>query len=447
MSIFLERFCSIFVFNVNFFFSKQSPPAPPPSTLKTVVKLNPSKRRRYDSFTVPNHFDPQCVLKRDNKEKLWHQLMESICLDHSYASYFEVKEEPLDDSSKNVVNTDTGVRNPAISLLTKQDRLLSVEDRGKDDHTDELKYKNFNLLLKCLTNVEEGDVEMPSNDKDELDPHKQDSNGNMLGDDSGRKPGTLFTCSKCSRRFSKKRYLVKHFHRMHPNQATTDFEGFVACAKCGVCMLQSSLKKHTAVCQHSESDLANCQFCGLRMRRHILVKHLAQEHCVERDVMSDGDSSTLSGSEHEPTVSPTKAICGVCRADVRLAVLEQHILDTHLVTTSACPVCTVQMPKLDLAQHIISCHCRGYHSAMMAAGSRCRHSMLQRFLNDSNGGSTETVDSCEQCAVCVSSLVTDLVPPPSVSTAASHDTQCSFQKDTKLLERTTVELIEAACQM
>ena len=57
------------------------------------------------------------------------------------------------------------------------------------------------------------------------------------------------------------------------------------------------------------SNQSTCQFCGLRMRRQLLVRHLADVHCVEGraahasthppdSANSDsGSETTLSGSE------------------------------------------------------------------------------------------------------------------------------------------------------
>ena len=237
----------------------------------------------------------------------------------------------------------------------------------------------------------------------------------------------------------------------------------IICPYCGRSILRQNFKQHTYVCncytkkskKQLEMDLANCQFCGIRMRRHILVKHLAQAHCVENahgaslfflDDDDHSDSSTLSGSEREGDDidhknSEPKA-CGDSQpnqdsvswrsdtthqnsppAETVPMLTEPVKLPSPVPTTSDdytnCPVCGCLVVKKKLMSHIDSEHRINppaaqdakptpAESSLQFANSTCSHSMLQRFLSENSDQVAHTDSGStapEECHSCVQRLV------------------------------------------
>ena len=388
--------------------------------------------------------------------QIYNELVTSIQLDHSY--YYSGDGTDQQSPVVGAADENATVSQPSVSLLSapKHDKLTSgyLQPQHQPDlfKSDDVNYENFNLLLKCLTNVEETYAEQKnhSNGKPKANgSSKKDGNANDLSASSEEGPNKrnspLFSCKDCSKSFSKKRYLIKHTQRMHHSNATEQTGGGT-CRHCE--QYFPDLSSHTC----PRPELANCEFCGLRLRKNVLEKHLVQEHGLERSASDDGGgSSTISGSEHDQVHSPSsESVCGICHVTLWAPTLQQHVFEHVSALPSpatACPLCpsTFREPR-SLMQHVVVAHCvtpppLPRRSSEDRAG--CKHSMLQRFLRDSRSGgaSGSATEGGEQCAACVGSLVTSMAS----SSSTPHSQNCSMSAS-NLLERTTTELIEAALQ-
>ena len=354
-----------------------------------------------------------------------------------------------------------------LSLHTVQPDRLTPEPQPPDLYEpSDSKYKNFNLLLRCLTTEETlGTVpeEAPMlftgrrrcntiGSSTTTASTAQDSEDGLVTDPSVLPDYSEHQCKCCFKVFSRKRYLTKHVSRMHPEMepSESDKEDAVSCPNCTHVISRKNFKCHSHMCnahmkkskKQLEMDLANCQFCGIRMRRHILVRHLAQEHCVENlksasallpadeGDISDSDSSTLSGNDNEDEKhSPGKDVllCNLCNILVPRSLLKEHIQQSHPTSSKAssstetsatstspgrgtlvsCQLCGAELSHFAFSKHLAQEHgmetkAEGHEvSGLDTNHSRagCTHSMLQRFLSESSGDvdSTEPMDQCQSC--------------------------------------------------
>ena len=245
------------------------------------------------------------------------------------------------------------------------------------------KYNNFNLLLHCLT-TEKSSVEGVRSRKRCNTTGSNSSSYISASDDetSGycSKPPKLreFKCKFCFKMFTRNRYLTKHLHRMHPESLVWENSSieYTTCSNCNHRVKQSNIQRHINQC-----GLAHCQFCGVRMRRHLLVKHLAQEHCVENsqaqaqvDNMDlddgnyddedvdldiehyDSDWTTISGGEDDddnPTADKDRVMCCICGIKMARSMIKEHIREGHrkkgcgCISPTSCSLCNPDFVSVD----------------------------------------------------------------------------------------------------
>ena len=111
-------------------------------------------------------------------------------------------------------------------------------------------------------------------------------------------------CRRCPKSFSKKRYLTKHVQRMHSNGSTTKicFNDFSAKFSQYCQQLSSHENKYNYVHEdnidfdesRSKQGLCECQICHIKLRRNLLIKHLASKHCVESSLTSSDTSNLIT---------------------------------------------------------------------------------------------------------------------------------------------------------
>ena len=305
------------------------------------------------------------------------------------------------------------------------------------------KFKNFHLLLTCLSS-EKCTMEKLSHKKhtpdiggrDNLYEQTESELGfGMVMTDTEVKQ---FECLCCHKTFTKRRYLTKHMRRMHPgmNILPTPKEDpiLVLCPNCGNSIPRRNFRRHSTSCnthlwktkRQLEVDLANCQFCGVRMRRHVLVKHLAQEHCVENlKGAGDNDSdSELSDAENDTdsvqSGGSSWATCDICMEHVEDFALGQHIAEKHptastLSDSVSCQLCGAQMMPHTLMAHLTDEHRVSSHDCSAGAvptpgdgaDTLFSHSLLKAILDSSKRGfagrhgseSSDTIKSVSVVAV------------------------------------------------
>lgn len=205
--------------------------------------------------------------------------------------------------------------------LSEDDELIQVkQEPNKEDGNDcdggmeaDEKFHNFHLLMKCLVANEPDPIPCSESSRSSYRTQSMSSDDTDEGQRSSPdsvKHGSIshdYQCHVCQKTFLKKRYLTKHAFRMHPwlsgeegTPIKITFEGFM-CPHCKINIKpKKDLQRHIANCPknskrwktQNELDLVNCQFCGVRMRRQLLVRHLAEEHCVDRmgDYSEDGST-------------------------------------------------------------------------------------------------------------------------------------------------------------
>ncbi len=317
------------------------------------------------------------------------------------------------------------------------------------------KYKNFNLLLKCLTD----DLDTSACRSQQLSSDPSEEQDSRIPEQQNAEGDAKLQCSTCSRTFLKKRYLTKHIRRMHPHISVSPprSDEPVLCPNCGYHVPQQTFRKHSQHCagqasqgRKPESDLASCQFCGIHMRRHILVKHLAQEHCVESprddwdpdlsgDDISETDSSTLSGSEHEVSLDlPTPesaspkgesengqermpADTDSCHSSNTTASasgsclepdIEKSVASSGSLPLIACQLCGKECSIADLKDHLLKEHRVASPLVSNAISQKAKHdieshSALQQFLENSQNVASMAVKRKQdkgECQSCMDNL-------------------------------------------
>ena len=172
------------------------------------------------------------------------------------------------------------------SIISSQENLYESDD----------KYRKFNLLLNCLVSQADSDIlsDLQSRKEHDSDASSTLETGSI--DENHLDQEGEFSCNFCCKTFSRHRYLTKHIRRLHSNCIVTEGKNiFALCPHCKQHVMDVNSTKgssHLEQCQvfieRSKKspksplpDTAVCQVCHVRLKRHMLVKHLAQEHCVE----------------------------------------------------------------------------------------------------------------------------------------------------------------------
>ena len=442
-------------------------------------QLEETECRKAPSKTLSN-FDPNLCVKMDcrSKEELRKELTKRICLDHNYTqlnqsvlkgrrSWPEPKQSTIKSPTRGLhswKSTESPRSNPfhsdpvAVSGDTSTGSPLLQEQRvpkaksekenlatgSQQDlyQPEDSNYKNFNLLLKCLKADASTDRSRSSHKKnDDIDKRPTDHQSASYDEEctnqlmnASNTDSAEYQCLFCPRVFQQKCYMMKHMRHMHATSLKEEQDkktDDVICPSCGMTVLWKDFKQHSHVCnQHTkkskkqlEMNLAKCQFCGIRMRRHSLVLHLAQVHWRDNldrtnsvffDEDVDSDSSTLSGSEHEledeldeatkHTIQlsnvdavPSKSLTGVQRLDFPASVESDRrrshdfieVLPAH-GKESAPAVCdpdsqSVLQRFLSDASGKLDCN----NSDISTLGGDCHSCIEHMMLHGENANSTE----------------------------------------------------------
>ena len=130
---------------------------------------------------------------------------------------------------------------------------------------DDSKYKNFNLLLKCLTTGNDSPPEAgarPGGGRKRCYSTMETEEGNEIeAEKSGsREVGSSqeARCLHCKKVFSNRAYLKKHTQRMHPNKAEVSVpppgkcepgkSGLVTCRRCELRVEATRWTRHRIAC-------------------------------------------------------------------------------------------------------------------------------------------------------------------------------------------------------
>ena len=362
--------------------------------------------------------------KRDVASKLLgHKKVHKRSPNKTHGSSSKAKERACDNSKLDRckfpreqcrhANTDVFEREHKVAEATEHD-LNSSADLYEPSSS---KFKNFHLLMTCLS-TETCMVEELSQKMHTPDIRGRDNEFGMVVADAESEFGMVaadadlkqFECICCHKSFTKRRYLTKHMRRMHPgmNILPTPKEDpiLVLCPNCGNSIPRRNFRRHSTSCnthlwktkRQLEVDLANCQFCGVRMRRHVLVKHLAQEHCVE-NLKGTGDSdSDLSDADNDTDSIQSGGsgwtTCDICLEQVEDFGLLQHVAEKHpdgasstLSEPVSCQLCGIQMTPRSLMAHLTDEHWVSPRdsSAGVSPGDDTlfSHSLLKAILDSS----------------------------------------------------------------
>ncbi len=312
---------------------------------------------------------------------------------------------------------------------------------------DREKYNNFQLLMKCLIANDPADSKLPLDDlesatslqeagvnNNQVDSSSKPKNGRakLNSDDEGEHDvesdldgDSQYECPGCTKTFSKRRYLTKHVRRMHPETEMPEVKDEVAtaCPNCFRVIQRRNFRRHLMVCdvemnraknrRTNDSDLDFCQFCGAQMKRHLLVKHLAKDHCIDRHTIQfDQEFSKFLADEENASMYPSDTSYPMQETSASaVQAVETERTDEKPMDVTAlivpCPKCNVSISDDLLARHMALDHeiIIDNASALAASKCSCKHSMLQAYLD----GSTETKNSAGgsyPCQACVQSLST-----------------------------------------
>ena len=333
------------------------------------------------------HFDEETIneaIARQNEEDQYHaEILKRVKLDHNYYWSGPLEHRPAVTPASKVrkISENDSLKHEKDSFV-ESDFMSSPEyspDSGVSDlspdqpvcskrsdcnELNSVSYSNLQILLQCIVDSEKMELGDGQNDEEGVDSDSGTPSGNMMNRSSVESMGSSsnqhYVCHKCSRQFTKKRYLTKHVRRMHPemlgvkNQHST-------CPSCGNEQTKRNLSKNYVMCMQclkknrnktTETDVATCQHCGVRLRRHILVKHLAREHCVDRagDLLDDLDSGLFT--------------CHICNAQLHRNQVTDHFLDKHLCKDADkglhldCQLCGMELTETSLTSHLINEHCQ-----------------------------------------------------------------------------------------
>ena len=307
------------------------------------------------------------------------ELVKRIRIDHNYTS--EARDAC---GSREVGGKRAGDRRPSVGKrarpAVRRPHTVSGSDRWPDEvhqtavsdlyEPSDIKFTNLHLLLKCLggEGVAGGGQRRrrqrrrchsspPLGAEEEEDAGNRGGAGEATGE-ATEAAGGEFNCVNCQKAFGKRRYLTKHIRRMHPSSAAASAPAarpvLVLCPNCGASVARPHFERHSTSChthlwktkRQLEVDLANCQFCGVRMRRHVLVRHLATEHCIDNRSLDDGldddeeeeeeeeeDEWSSSGGEEGGRAAAVG--CPLCGARMARRLLVSHLTDVHWVAPPA----------------------------------------------------------------------------------------------------------------
>ena len=250
----------------------------------------------------------------------------------------------------------------SVGTAVESDRNGNTKDRMDLYQPDDSKYKNFNLLLKCLTN--EGPHERNSGINSVLPATESGlvKKGDFQGKEKlDRESSQEEKCDLCTKTFSSKAYLRKHKQHMHSNfesEVKVNVPESEICPECSLNVEKKKMNEHKSICSMKQgpnslhsivnkslvgaSNIATCQFCPVKLRRPLLLKHLADKHCLENKedgMLSDSGSSTVSGSDVENKFFSSQEEeniiqCDICFAFVPKPLLSQHIAEKHFSMVS-----------------------------------------------------------------------------------------------------------------
>ena len=316
---------------------------------------------------------------------------------------------------------------------------------GTNSATNGDKYSKFQLLMKCLIANDPSDgkmsfdelhiggndgkhnVEVGAGKKIESEEDEENDSGPFVDAESDLEGDSHYVCPECPKTFSKRRYLTKHVRRMHPETEIPDMRDEIAtaCPNCFRVIQRRNFRRHLMVCDvemsrsknrhYTDSDSAFCQFCGVQMKRHLLVKHLAKEHCIDRHTIQfDQEFSKFladeeSASMYQSDISyPMQETSGAYSVSQTVEVEKSKDMDVAALIV-LCPKCHISISDDLLARHMALDHeiIVDNASALAASKCSCKHSMLQAYLD----GTTESCSSGNTgmnypCEACVQNLST-----------------------------------------
>ena len=310
------------------------------------------------------------------------------------------------------------------------------------------KYSKFQLLMECLIANDPSDgkmgydelsivgndakcnMEVGAINKGKLESEEEDENdsGPFIDVESDLEGDSHYVCPKCPKTFSKRRYLTKHVRRMHPETEIPDMRDEIAtaCPNCFRVIQRRNFRRHLMVCDvemsrsknrhYTDSDLAFCQFCGVQMKRHLLVKHLAKEHCIDRHTIQfDQEFSKFLADEENASMYPSdtsypmQETSGACSVSQTVEVDKSKDMEVAALIVP-CPKCNISISDDLLSRHMVLDHgiIVDNASALAASKCSCKHSMLQAYLDgtteSSGSGSMGGKYPCEACVQNLSTL-------------------------------------------
>ena len=310
------------------------------------------------------------------------------------------------------------------------------------------KYSKFQLLMKCLIANDPNDGKgsyseinfssskvnykaeagVANKGKFESEEEEENDSGPLIDVESDLEGDSHYVCPECPKTFSKRRNLTKHVRRMHPEIDIPDMRDEIAtaCPNCFRVIQRRNFRRHLMVCDvemsrsknrhYNDSDLAFCQFCGVQMKRHLLVKHLAKEHCIDRHTIQfDQEFSKFLADEENASMYPSdtsypmQETSGTVSAAQTTEVDKSKDIDVAALIVP-CPKCHISISDDLLARHMALDHDIVVDNASALAASKCscKHSMLQAYLDGttetSTSGNTGSNYPCEACVQNLSTL-------------------------------------------
>ncbi len=344
---------------------------------------------------------------------------------------------------------------PYYGSCPRKNYTASAAQTGKHDSSsgnlsssNKGRHNKFQLLLKCLIANDPVEKEMfafegPQNTprglsrpkvkaagqniSGKIKPEKDDDCENGDLESSDIEGDSQYVCPDCPKTFTKRRYLTKHVRRMHPETEIPDMKDGVAtaCPNCFCVIQRRNFHRHLDVCDvemsrsknqrlHPDSDFVFCQFCGAQMKRQLLGKHLAKEHCIDRHtVQFEDEFSKFQADEEDASLYPSDNSHPSRETSRTLTAVQDKGVSTESkpkVDVSAlivpCPKCNISISDDLLARHMALDHEIFIDNASALAASRCscKHSMLQAYLDGTAETKSINNNPCEACVQSLSTL-------------------------------------------